>query len=445
MKTNKIYGLALGAMLLMSGTTAWAQEMTEEETKKCNESITLYQQALNITKSMEDAFSNWMDAYTNCPGYKECIYQEGPKVIAWKISQYKPGTAEYNEWREFLMKVYDERIELFGKRTFVLGQKGKDYCTYYAEEVNKENAYAWLKESVTALKAKSQMMVVSSLANVSFELYKNNPEKNAEQYIADYQLCSDIFTEMLAGKNAKAAAAMKESLDNAFARSGAADCAKMDEIFASKVQANLENLDELDKVINLYDRVNCTESEVYFAASEASHKLNPTAASAAGCAKMCVKKEDWKGAIAYFDQAVDLAESDDKKADYLYNAAAILYGKLDSKSQARQYLRRSLEFNPNQGRCYILIGIMYANSQPYSKDEYGAKASILNKTVYWVAVDKFQKAKQVDESSAAEANKMIQTYSKYFPTKEERFDLPNEFSGSTFTVGGWIGESTTIR
>ena len=87
----------------------------------------------------------------------------------------------------------------------------------------------------------------------------------------------------------------------------------------------------------------------------------------------------------------------------------------------------------------------YAASKPYSEQEYAAKAQILNKTVFWAAVDQFARAKQVDESIAELASKYISEYSKYFPTKEEMFDLPNEFSAPTFLVGGWINERTSCR
>ena len=160
---------------------------------------------------------------------------------------------------------------------------------------------------------------------------------------------------------------------------------------------------------------------------------------------MCKKKGDWKGAVEYYDQATDLSDVDQDRADYQYNAAMVLYQELKNYQQSRTYLRRSLEFNPNQGRCYMLMGILYASSKPYSEAEYGAKAAILNKTVFWVAVDKLIKAKQVEPEVAESVNSLISTYAKYFPSKEERFDLPGEFSGSTFTVGGWIGETTTIR
>ena len=269
-----------------------------------------------------------------------------------------------------------------------------------------------------------------------------------EQYIADYQLCSDVLSAAAAdpaNKNATAAQSNKDYLDNVFATSGAADCGKLDELYAKTVAANVNNLDMLSKIIKLYRSVGCTESDVYFAAAEASHKLAPNAESAAGCAAMCKRKGDWKGAVEYYDQATDLAENDDDKSDYLYNAAYVLYNNLKNYPQSRNYLRKSLEYNQNQGRCYMLMGILYASSQPYSSAEFGAKAAILNKTVFWAAVDKFNKAKQVDASVAEDANKLIATYAKYFPTKEERFDLPAEFSGSTFFVGGWIGHTTTIR
>ena len=60
-------------------------------------------------------------------------------------------------------------------------------------------------------------------------------------------------------------------------------------------------------------------------------------------------------------------------------------------------------------------------------------------------MDQFAKAKQVDPSVSGDADKLISMYSKYFPTKEEMFDLPNELGGSTFIVGGWINEKTVCR
>jgi tetratricopeptide (TPR) repeat protein len=297
-------------------------------------------------------------------------------------------------------------------------------------------------------------MNLVKLVDVSYALYKQNPDALAEQFIADYSIASFLLGEqakMTNNKNADIAAKQKDYVDNIFAISGAADCEKLDAIYGKAVQENANNLDMLQKIAKLYKRVRCTESDIYFAACEASHKLQPTAESAAGCASMAAKKGDYEQAISYYDQAIKLAMVDDEMedvADYQYNVAFYYYNNLKKYPEARKYAQGSiatltgLGINKGQGRCYIIIGMCYAATQLYPQD---AKGRILNKTVYWAAVDKFAKAKQVDPSVEAQASEFINSYSKYYPTKEERFDLPNEFSGSTYYVGGWIGETTSIR
>ena len=108
-------------------------------------------------------------------------------------------------------------------------------------------------------------------------------------------------------------------------------------------------------------------------------------------------------------------------------------------AKAREYARQALANNPNDGRPYLLIGNLYAQSKIYDD-------ATLQKTVYWVAVDKFEQAKRVDpENCAEDANRMINTYRKYFPSKEEVFMHPDLQHGQTFRVEGWIGENTVCR
>ncbi len=155
---------------------------------------------------------------------------------------------------------------------------------------------------------------------------------------------------------------------------------------------------------------------------------------------MCLKKDDYRAAIAYYDEATNFAETDEDKANYQYYIACIYFTNLKNYTMSRQYARKSLEYKADQGRCYILIGTLYAASKPYDD-------AVLNKTVYWVACDKFAKAKQVDPSCAEEAQRLINTYSQYFPTTEEIFFYAGNglAKGKAFTVGGWIGETTVCR
>ncbi len=437
-------------------TVAPVEEAEPTITEDCLVNVSLFNESVK-NKQYEDAYEPWWSVYQNCPNANKAVYTQGSKIIDWK---YKNATTpeEKARLRQLILEMHDKRIKYFGDdpkypTAYILGQKALDYCEYFQDDALKLPALEWLRQSVDGMGQKSQDAVLAKLVEVSYNVYKSNPDQYGEQFIMDYEKAAGYLSAQAAdpaNKRAAIAARQKEYADGLFAASGAADCDKMDEIYGKAIADNADNLDMLTKIAALYKRVHCTESDVYFAACEGAHKLQPTEESAAGCARMFAKKGDYRAAINYYEEAISRAqavdENDEDIPDYYLNIASIYYNNLKNYPQARTYARRSLEVKPDQGRCYLLIGLCYAASQPYSTSDYQpARAAILNKTVYWVAVDKFQQAKRIDPACTSDADKLIATYSKYFPTKEEMFDLPNDFGGATFYVGGWIGESTTCR
>lgn len=435
---------------------AVVEDETPTITEECVMNVSLFHEAVK-NKMYADAYNPWWSVYTTCPNANKSIYSDGAKIVE-ALYQATSDPAEKERLAKLAVEMQDKRIKYFGTdpkypTAYILGEKGLAYMDFYGETKLAE-ARECLQQSVTGMGASSKIMVLVKLVDASYALYKQDPNGKAEQFIADYELASTYLGEQASNtnnKNAEIAGKQKDYVDNIFAVSGAADCSKLDEIYAAAVKENLQNLDMLTKIAKLYKRVRCTESDVYFAACEAAHKLQPTDESAAGCASMAAKKGDYEGAVAYYDQAIKLAMVEDELedvADYQYNAAFYCYNNLKKYAEARKYALASiatlqgLGITKGQGRSYIIIGMCYAASQLYPQD---AKGRILNKTVYWAAVDKFVKAKQIDPSVEAQASEFISSYSKYYPTKEERFDLPNEFNGSTYYVGGWIGETTTIR
>jgi tetratricopeptide (TPR) repeat protein len=321
-----------------------------------------------------------------------------------------------------------------------LGLKAKDYLTFFTEDELAMPAYEWLKESVTTLGANAQVDVTRKLMEQSYKIYKSNPEQYGSQFLSDYELVSTTF-DLIAkagGKNAAQAQNEKAYADRMYAVSGAADCGTMDEKFASKVAESANDLETLMSIMKLYRRMDCTESDVYFAAVESAHKLQPSAESAAGCAQMCLKKSDLNGAVEYYKQALTLVESDEDKADYLYRMANV-YVSLQNYRQSVEYANQALEINPEDGRCYLLIGMSYANGGKISDDP------VLDRAKFWVACDMFQKAQSIDETCADAAKNFIKTYSQYFPTKEEIFFSRDLNEGQTYYVGSWINKSTRCR
>lgn len=434
------------------------EDETPEITEECIINVSLFVESAK-NKQYADAYGPWYEVYTTCPNANKAIYSRGSAILEWK---YNNATTEEekNFFKKLVLEMHDKRIKWFGDdpkypKAYILGQKGLDFYKFYPEDPLNKDAYNWLKQSVAELGQKTPLNVVQKMMEVSNDFYKSDPSAYGAQYLADYALVSPLLQAIWdnpAAKNSTDAAQLKEYIDNVFALSGAASCDKLDELYANYVNTNGQYLEDMLKLMKMYRRVNCTESEVYFAAAEAAHKLQPTTESASGCGSMSLKKGNYTDAISYYKQAIDLIdendpEGDEVRADLQYRISYIYMDKLNRYADARTFANMSMNSNPNQkGRCYIMIGLCYAASQPYQMPDYpAAKAAIMNKSVFWVAVDKFVKAKAVDESCIEDANKLIATYSKYFPSKEELFDLPGEFGSGTFTVGGWINETTTVR
>ena len=390
----------------------------------------------------DDAYENWSKLYQSRPDFNKTIFTDGNKILEYKWNNAQTPE-EKNQWREMLMKLHDERIKFFDDPkypdAYVLGLKGMDYLTYYPEDELAMPAYECLKQSVEGMGENSQITVLRKLVEVSYNIYKSNVDQYGDQFLADYQKAAALLDAIVAkgGKNTAAAQSQKAYVDRLYAASGAADCGQMDQMYAGVVAESANDIEKLDAIMKLYRRLGCTESDVYFAAAEHAHKLQPTSESAAGCAQMCLKKSDYPGAIEYYKQALSLVTNDEDKADYLYRMANV-YVAMKNYQQGASFAQQALDINAEDGRCYLLLGICYASAK-VSDDP------ILQRSVFWVACDMFRKAKSVDSSCATDANKLIATYSQYFPSKEDVFFHRDLNEGAPYRVGGWVNKTTTCR
>ncbi len=420
-----------------------AQEVSEQ----CQINLSLMNESAK-NKQYADAYTPWKAVYEECPGANRAIYTRGREILQWKLTDaaQKKDNEAYKENFDLLMKMYDSRIQYFGSdnrypTAWILGLKGLDYATYVQGDALKKPAYGWLEESIDGMGEKSELEVIRQFVMLSSEIYKAEPD-HGSKFIDDYLKAAKLLDQKAAdpaNTNAELTAQIKQGLDYVFVQSGAADCTTLDGIYAQQINENLTNLDFLNQVMAFYRRVGCTEQEVYFTASAAAHAIEPTAESANGVAQMAYKKREFAKAIEYYDEATNLETDNLEKAEYQYKISQIYYSELNNYSRARQYALKSLEYNPKNGKAHLLIGIMYASAKGIYDDP------VLNKSVYWAAVDRFNRAKQADSSLTDDANKMIRTYSAYFPSKEEIFFSKDLNEGDSFTVGGWIGERTTVR
>lgn len=435
----------LVAVLLLSGgvTSAFAQ------TEDCNKNSSISHEAVKA-KNFKDAYLPWQEVLKACPTLRYYTFTDGQKILRAFLSEIKDrNSADYKKYFDELMEVHDLKMQYipgFAAKGMklasvksALGTKALDYIAL-APNVDVNQAYAWFKESVDAEKGNSEGAVLHYFLDMSLNKLKADPN-HKEQFIQDYLIASEYADDaVVAEPDANKKAALQKVKDNLvamFINSGTADCESLQEIYGPKVEANQTDSAYLKKAIAVMKMMKCTDSEAYLQASFYMYKINPTADAATGCGFMAYKKGDYDGAIKYFDEALTLENDPEKKAQIAYAAAASLFN-VKKLSQSRSYLQKAISFKENFGDAYILLAQLYASS-PNWNDE-----PAMNKCTYFVVIDKLQRAKAVDPSVAEKANELISTYARYTPKAEDLFMLGIK-SGDRVTVGGWIGESTTVR
>ena len=435
----------LVAMLFLSAgaTTVVAQDAN------CNSNSSISHEAVRAG-NFKDAYTPWKAVLENCPTLRFYTFTDGYKILKGLMGQIKDrNNADYQKYFNELMNTHDLRIkytpDFLAKGVKVsspeeaLGIKAVDYIAF-APKLDVNQAYQWLGQSVNAVKGESAAATLFYFLQMSLDKLKADPT-HKEQFIQDYLAASEYADAAIAAETKeskkKAYMGIKDNLVALFVNSGTADCESLQGIYGPKVEANQTDLAYLKKVIDIMKMMKCTESEAYLQASFYAYKMEPTAEAATGCAYQAFKKGDIDSAVKFFDEAVNLETDNLKKAEKAYAAAAVL-ASAKKLSQARSYCQKAISFNENYGAPYILIANLYAMSPNWSDE------SALNKCTYFAVIDKLQRAKAVDPSVAEEANKLIGRYSAHTPQAKDLFMLGYK-AGDRITIGGWIGETTTIR
>ena len=440
--------------LSLSATAVFAQKGVEDGSRyghgqdsiNCLQNISIYTEYVK-TNNFKDAYTPWKAVFDETPWAQVGTYTNGAKILRALIAAEKDG-AKQKEYFNLLMKVHDQRIQYLDKlntltrtkttKGDIMGTKAHDYLSMGGQDMNA--AYDMFAEAVASEKQNLPYYVLMEFVDVSARKTKIDAA-HKEKFVQDYITAAGYANDAL--KAAKKESAKKnyqlakDNIDAYFINSGVATCDNLQEIYAPKVEENKANLEYLKSVITVMAKLGCKEAEAYFAASEYAHAIEPTAETAIGCGYMYYKKGDIDKCISYFDNAIELEQDPIKKADYCYSAALVLNGN-KQLSKARQYARKSIEHNGENGKPYILIAQMYASSPNWSDE------SALNKCTYFAVIDKLQKAKNVDPSCAEEADKLIRSYAGYTPKDEDLFFIGIK-KGQAVTIGGWIGETTTIR
>lgn len=472
------FGSALSLIVLMTGQASAQCESWEaypNGVESAKEKHIIYHDLFK-SKKYKEAFPIWKELFATVKiplPAKTTHFSNG-------ITMYKTFAKEEKDKdkkEEYLTKM----MELYDQMAACLGETSKDRAWegyyIYSARGSSETAIEKFERAIELGKKETDEMVLVPIAQLTVYLFtKNHPKFTAEYMRALYEQLKGIAEYNITNKtkDAKKYQAKWEKVEAEFAKIGGAiwGCDFYANQFKPRFEGDKTNMEQNAGILDTLKAKCGVENELYieilaiyqpYADSIEYERLKAEFEGLCNLEKgkfremesRKFKKEgDEEAAEKYKEEAFDWYEkslddpstegcetTDEEKGELAYRIAYHHFGK-GSYSTARSFCYKAAELKSGWGEPYMLIGNMYASSGKRCSDGSGTGWDA--QVVAWVAMDMWSKAKSVDAGVASKANSNIAKYKKYLPTKGDIFQRGLKEGGS-YTVGCWIGATTTIR
>ncbi len=432
------------AMIVMalSSTSVFAQGKYGADSANCIKYLSFYKDYFK-QKSYNEALPNWREAFKRCPPTaNQTMLVDGTTLMRKLISQNSKNPVYREKLVDSLMMIHDIRIANYPKYAVTArNNKGLDLANYVQNDP--ERLYKEYGEIIAGNKTKTKPTILLFYFDSAVELYKNG-SLNEEEIIGVYEGCIELLSKM----DPKDAADkemvddMKVKIEELFASNNIADCDKLIELYTPKFEADPQNIELAEKIVRFMSAADgCTDNALFISAATSIHKSNPTHASAYTLYKLNASTGKSAEAVKYLQEAIDREDSDAAQdAEYYYELAVYNF-KCGNNLAAEQAAKKVIPLATTseiKGKTYMLIGTIWGGVRCDGND-------IAKRAPYWVAVDYFERAKAADPELAAEANKRINEYKKYYPLTADAF-MFGVNDGETYQVScGGFKANTTVR
>lgn len=389
------------------------------------------------------ALPYWRIVFKYYPKSTTQIYMDGLKIMDAKMNQAMM-TDNKKAYLDTMMQIYDKRIKYFDSKGELLGRKAAKYLeTVLTFDINQneliediKRGYGYAEHSIAESGIKTEPAVLVLYMQSTRRLYSFN-EFNQTTVLENYENTISLLDKQLRNEETKAKAEQALPLiEQIIESSGALDCESMLKLYAPKFKENPNDVEQIKKMLRMFRKNNC-DNDLVVKLSEKQYQLEPSPEAAFNMARMFFKKNDNKRAFEYYEKAYSEEKNNEIKASYYYEAAGLALQN-DMLQKARDLAKEALKNKPDYCEVYLLLGEIYAQaSKTYSDDDFERS------TVFWVAVDFFQKAANFDNCKTDGLSK-VKFYTNYFPSKDEAF-FRSLIEGQNHFVSGWINETTKIR
>lgn len=443
MKKIAIAILSLMTVSAVAGLNASAQGKygaTPEDSIECVKYLSYYKEYYK-QKSYDDALPNWRKAYQLCPPQaSQNLFLDGATLLRRVITKNMKNTLYKDALVDSLMTLHDQRAANYpANAEAALNAKGTDMFNYIKDD--SKRLYAGYSDIIAKNGPASKPTFYLYNFNAAVDLY-NGGTMTVEDILNLYQSSMEGLEKVTVKTDAdkEALAKVKTDLESLFISSKVASCDDLISLFTPRYDADPNNLDLVSKIVKMMSTAEgCLDNDLYLNAVTSMYKLDPSYTSAYFLYKLNSSRGNADEAVKYLEEAIAYEESDDAQdGDYNLELATYCY-KNNMNAKAFDAAKKAVELTPaNAGRAYMLMGTIWGSTR-CSGNEIEVRAP------YWVAVDYLQKAKAADETLAEEANRLISSFSSYFPNTGDAF-MYGFNNGDSYTVNcGGLRATTTVR
>ncbi|HSV89346.1 MAG TPA: tetratricopeptide repeat protein [Bacteroidales bacterium] len=411
---------------------------TGQDSVICVKNLSLFSESIrhrNFSMSLDP----WRWLFFNCPLASPNIYIMGASMFRSFID--RETVAQRREALiDTLMMIHNQRIKYFGHEGLVLERKTLDLFAYRPLATRD---HFEISERAIKLQDKASLHEVIRINFLSGKTLVEAGVLQPERLVEMYDRASSIIEFNLANNHRDSVAFRntKDQIQTMF--DPFASCENLVRIYQPRFDATPRDPQLLERITTMLDRSGCTNENLFYLATKNLHQIKPNAQSAFLMGRLYSNQENYQMALQYFEHAVALSQNGNGVDLFTTHMiiADILFRNLNRLPQARNSALAAAELRHNDGRPHILIGQMYAMSaKTCGTDEISIAA------VYWAAVDRFIRARNIDSDPQVveTANKLISSISQHFPNNETLF-FHGLDGGKTVRAGCWINEVTVAR
>ncbi len=397
----------------------------------------------------EEALPFWRQAFKAAPaadGKRQTHYDDGIKIYDYFLDSVATSEDVKRTYLDSIFYMYDRMAECYYANDpgYIAGRKAFDMYYKYRELLDDQEILDMFRRSLDIDGVEANSFVVNPFTALLVEMLQTDriPKDDAVRYAKlVLEICEKHEDDEEEGWPIVVgyAPVRLEAFETV---KGFYDCDYFTDKYYTPYDLAAVDCEVLFLMATRLRYGGCeVESDMLTSiAAEYQKRCRTTTSPELETARIALEEERYRDAIEAYLEYLEKQDDPERLAKFNLRIAKIYYAHVRDFPKSRQYAYKALEYKPNWGAPYMLIGKLYASSGPLCGPGRGWDSQI----VTWPAIDKFQKAKSVDPSVATEANKLIASYSRYMPSVEDIFQRQLT-EGDQFRVGCWIQENTRIR